>query len=325
MNHPLSYLQQTTTDLVLNAISHNTMQSYWTAWSSFKQFHALHSLPFPSFDTVTISSFITHAFTLQNLSPATIKAYLSGVHFMHKLIYGSDCQSFSDSRVSLLLKGIRKQKPRSSPDLRLPITRTVLAACLTTLYNGFMSFHTNFTLAAMFVLAFFGMLRCGEFTCPNHKFNPAIHPCIADLEHVDENTMRFLVKQSKTDQFRKGHPIFIFNLDSDLNPHQYMSRYLAYRSSQSPPSCPLFVTDNGTPVTRHTFQCLLKSVLANSGFSPERYSAHSFRIGAATTAATKGLSEQQIKTLGRWSSDAYALYVRTNLADIRRAHQALAS
>ncbi len=132
-------------------------------------------------------------------------------------------------------------------------------------------------------------------------------------------------KQSKMDQLGKGHPIFIFNLDSDLNPHPYLSRYIAYRSSQSPPSSPLFTTDNGTPVTRHTFQTLLKSVLAKSGFAPDRYSAHSFRIGAATTAANKGLSEQQIKTLGRWSSDAYALYVRNNLADIRLAHQALAS
>ena len=40
-------------------------------------------------------------------------------------------------------------------------------------------------------------------------------------------------------------------------------------------------------------------------------SGHSFQIGAATTAAACGLPESLIKTLGRWESSAYMLYIRT--------------
>jgi len=39
------------------------------------------------------------------------------------------------------------------------------------------------------------------------------------------------------------------------------------------------------------------------------YNGHSFRIGAATTAAAKGLEDARIKTLGRWESTAYLRYV----------------
>ena len=42
-----------------------------------------------------------------------------------------------------------------------------------------------------------------------------------------------------------------------------------------------------------------------------RYKGRSFRIGAASLAAGKGFSDAQIRTLGRWKSDAFKLYIRS--------------
>ena len=49
----------------------------------------------------------------------------------------------------------------------------------------------------------------------------------------------------------------------------------------------------------------LRLTLARSGIDDSKYSGHSFRIGAATTAASKGVEDCVITTLGRWSSLAY--------------------
>ena len=46
------------------------------------------------------------------------------------------------------------------------------------------------------------------------------------------------------------------------------------------------------------------------GLEASKFAGHSFRIGAATTAAARGVEDSLIKTLGRWESSAYLLYVR---------------
>ena len=41
-----------------------------------------------------------------------------------------------------------------------------------------------------------------------------------------------------------------------------------------------------------------------------RYTLHSFKIGAATTAAALGFPPNLIQALGRWSSEAYKAYIK---------------
>ena len=46
------------------------------------------------------------------------------------------------------------------------------------------------------------------------------------------------------------------------------------------------------------------------------YTSHTFRSGAATSAASCGLPDHLIKTLGRLSSDAYQIYINTPVSTI---------
>jgi hypothetical protein len=70
---------------------------------------------------------------------------------------------------------------------------------------------------------------------------------------------------------------------------------------------PLFVTQGGSPITRAMLVTRLHTALRQAGIPSGQYSGHSFRIGAATTAARNGM---EVQTLGRWKSEAYKVYIR---------------
>ena len=55
---------------------------------------------------------------------------------------------------------------------------------------------------------------------------------------------------------------------------------------------------------------VLWRLLQQAGYQQCLYSSHNFRIGAATTAAAAGLPAWLIKSLGRWSSNAYQTYIK---------------
>ena len=70
--------------------------------------------------------------------------------------------------------------------------------------------------------------------------------------------------------------------------------------------------------SRRTVAHNLRLALRSSGL-PGHYSGHSFRRATATTARLAGLSEDEIKLLGRWKSDSYRLYIKTHPAYILAA------
>ena len=65
----------------------------------------------------------------------------------------------------------------------------------------------------------------------------------------------------------------------------------------------------GVSISRELFVGRVWSALIVAGIQAYQFAGHSFRIGAASTAPARG-AEDFIKTLRRWRSCAYLLYVR---------------
>ena len=86
-----------------------------------------------------------------------------------------------------------------------------------------------------------------------------------------------------------------------------VSAYLAVRGREPGP---FFRFASGTALTREALVKQLRSALSQFDVDVSQYLGHSFRIGAATTAAAVDLEDSLIMTLGRWQSTAYQLYVR---------------
>ena len=182
--------------------------------------------------------------------------------------------------------------------------------------------HDNIMLWAAGNLCFFGFLRAGEATVPSEaEYDSGVHlhpPDVAVDSKLDPSMMRIHLKASKTDPFRKGIHIFVGVTGNDLCPVTAMLAFLSCRGSKPGP---LFQFQDGRYLTRDRFVSHVKTALTTAGVSCKHYSGHSFRIGAASTAAGRGIPDATIKTLGRWESSAYLLYIklpREQLAHIAR-------
>ncbi len=100
---------------------------------------------------------------------------------------------------------------------------------------------------------------------------------------------------------------------------------LRYMVVKGPAEGPLFCWENGQYLTRERIVRELRNALRAVGVQAEDYAGHSFRIGAATTAAQRGIQDSLIKTLGRWESFAYILYIKTAPAVLQRVPKTLVS
>ena len=73
----------------------------------------------------------------------------------------------------------------------------------------------------------------------------------------------------------------------------------------------LFIFHDGSTLLRERLVSSLRQVLLDVGVSTAQYSGHSFRIGAATTAAELGVPDSLIKKMGRWKLSVFMHYIRT--------------
>ena len=115
------------------------------------------------------------------------------------------------------------------------------------------------------------------------------------------------MKASKTDPFRQGISLFISRVASDLCLVSEMLAYLVVRGNQTGS---LFKFRDGRPLTRQRFVMVVKEALDAAGMEARQYSGHSLCIGAAITAAARGLEDSTVRTLDQWKSLAYLEYIR---------------
>ena len=121
---------------------------------------------------------------------------------------------------------------------------------------------------------------------------------------------KYRLKAPKVINYVREWPLW---WSSHICPVKSVLAYVACRGFKPGPlSCHL----DGSPLTRNQLVCSLKSTLTKAGVRCENFSGHSFRIGAATTAAAKGMTDSTIQTLGRWRSDSFKRYIRMSHSEL---------
>lgn len=249
----------------------------------------------------------------QGLKYKTIKVYLSAVrHLQIEANYPDTFGGKHSPKLKYVLRGIKKHEAERGrvQRTRLPITPEILRKLRAGWEPSYHLGDTKMLWAACY-LCFFAFLRIGEAVSPGEgQFDPNTHLGVDDIAVDDSNhptALEVHLKQSKTDPFRKGVRLFVGRTGTELCPVAAMLTYLVARGTKPGP---LFQFEDGRHLTRARFVDALRRELRAAGLEEKDYSSHSFRIGAASTAAANGVEDAIIKTLGHWESVAYLQYVQ---------------
>ena len=138
------------------------------------------------------------------------------------------------------------------------------------------------------------------------SFSPLVHLDVQDItvdSSTDPSCIPVTIKASKTDPFRKGCSIYI---GLGKYPLCAVHASLAYLAIRGDGPGPLFLCQNGQPLSRTLLTNWLRQIMASAGISGN-FSSHSFRIGAATVAGCNGIPDHLIQELGRWKSMPFSL------------------
>ena len=263
----------------------------------------------------------------EGLAPQSIKSYLVAVHNTQLSLGLPDPREHSSlpvlKRVQMGISRARLGCQQSSR-VRLPMTGQVLRQIKAELER---SNHTERQLLwAVSCMVFFGFFRLGELLLPTRAaFNPRLHLAWGDVAVDDPHNPQMLrchLKQSKMDQLGQGAHIVMGRTGMDLCPVVAVLDYITIHVDQPGP---FFLTLTKVPLTKQEFLTELRKVLLAVGLPAEEYAGHSFRIGAATSAALTGVEDSTIQMLGRWQSTAFLAYIRTPQRHLAAVSRTLAS
>ena len=198
----------------------------------------------------------------------------------------------------------------SASRIRLPVTVDILGRIHQALMDS--SHPEKGVIWAIACSAFFGFFRLGELLLTSStSYDPATCLSWGDVAVDDRSNptmVQFHLKKLKCDQFGKGADVIVGRTYVSICPVTAILNFIAGRTDR--PGT-FFLLSSGAPATKGWFTRHIRELLGAMGLPQDQYAGHSFRIGAATTAAMKGVEDSTIQALGRWHSATFLLYVRS--------------
>lgn len=162
--------------------------------------------------------------------------------------------------------------------------------------------------------AFYSIARAGEFTVPNlTSFDPAAHVKRSDIRHEKDrnglDTTVFHLPRTKTSH--NGEDVFWAKQQGITDPEAALENHL--RINDPPHQGALFsyrCKNAHRPLTKAKFTSRLTQAAKDAGLNPLQ--GHAIRIGATLEYLLRNVPFDVVKTMGRWASDAFQLYLRNH-------------
>jgi Phage integrase family len=281
---------------------------YSVGWNSFVQYCAeAKRTPLPLTEEALMHWASSTA--LNGCKHSTIKSYLAGIRSA-AIMHGFDVSDLSKmQRLKLVLRALKSIAPHTAT--RLPITNDIL---LKIRPHMKLDTYEGKVMWAAFTFAHSCLMRCGEFTALAYKDKNFLS---LEAWKWEDGAQHGTVTLSHSKTSKQPVDIYVFANGSDTCPVLAMTKYMSSRIKRRYSirlDSPLFAMEDGTPLTRKALSNALRNALVAARVpNAELYKGHSFRRGGATSLARVGVADSVIKTIGRWKSHAYQLYVDIDL------------
>lgn len=304
----LDHLSDSSLTILGASLADSSKTSYLRLWNQFQEYWSLRncnpSLPIAPWHIV---NYLTSLFD-KGYAPSTIASHASAIGFVHKLL------GFTDPMDSFIVKKCIKGvvKLGAKPDTRLSITLPILHRLVQALPKVIVRVNEQILLLAIFTTVYGLFLRMGE-VCLQTGSNVVhlIQRADVTFQKVNEKLigMSVLMHHFKHKQQSSAVSLYIKQNENhpEICPVLVVNRYLQVHTHRTGP---LFQFLDGSPVSYNYVTAKLKLLLVFLGLDPNRYKPHSFRIGAATAAIQSGYSDDEVRRMGRWHSDALQNYIR---------------
>ncbi|XP_061190816.1 uncharacterized protein LOC133198909 isoform X1 [Saccostrea echinata] len=272
-------LKEVSQFLLDNALTVGTRNSYQREKLAYEEFLEVHfpgTVTFP-IDVEHLVLFISNCYQ-KGLAPQTVRTYLSALaHFSKMEGHVDPTQNFVIKRT---IQGFQNLK--STTDVRMPITPSILQKLVNSLHFCTSSFYEKCLFKAMFLLAFHAFLRIGEITSTT-KSSTVLPLTAIQLEKSPNARPKEMILTLTNFKHHQGKPPVTFQITADTEKPETCAvlAMLDYLNVRGEEDGPLFMLSDQSPITRHMFNEQLKISLTFLGYDAKIYKGHSFRIGAA--------------------------------------------
>jgi hypothetical protein len=288
------------------AIDISTEKTYSSALNSYLSFVRIHELPTePTEDTLSLFT----VFMSDHIQPRSVKSYLSGIVQQLEPYFPDVRKNRNSPLVKRTLRGCLRMKStaiKRKNALTIDNLQTIIDR-----YGESLN-HDDLLFVAMLFTGFFALMRLGELTFPDDE-------SIRDWRKVSKRCSVVVTPQQyefelpahKADRYFEGNRIIVRKDQIHHDPLHHFNRYLSSRDHLFFLSSPIWITSQGTIPTRSFFMNRLHS------FFDRSMGGQSMRAGGATLLAENGVSPSIIQAMGRWSSEAFLVYIRKSPALIQ--------
>ena len=338
--------------------NHNKRKKYWNFWEQYVQIYKKNSFLTDCTNAeqiIIITAFAARVRTGHygrgnQVKVQSVKDALAAISKTIELagerspVYKAD-KNYK-TPVARLIEGFKQDDPPPVPQIAIPVQ--VINQCLKAGYTN--TCPIKRAIADLSVIAFFYLLRVGEYTKPtlskkhkNKRATRTVQFKIQDIGFFKNN--KILERNTPIQQLttadsctlkitnqkngRMGQTIHQHSTHKDICPIEALARQVNHiitnNGSHENLLCDVWLKDENkwyqiTPpdMIKHLREAVTSLKLDNKGITPDLVGVHSLRAGGAMALKLNGASDTTIMKMGRWTSMTFLEYIHNQIAHLSK-------